>query len=154
MLQPGDHAPGFELPDGDGGSVSLAALLEQGPLVVYFYPADFTPACTAQACMVRDLHADLLAAGIRVVGISPQSPESHRRFAEKHGLPFTLLSDPDKTAAKSFGVNGPFGIGVRRASFLIDRTGRVLDAVRADLQVRRHRAFIRRAIEAATDTPG
>lgn len=136
------------LPSADGSSVSLAELLASGPVVLYFYPADFTPACTAQACMVRDLQGDLIAAGLRVVGISPQSPESHRRFAEKHGLAFPLLSDEDKTAVKAFGVNGPFGVSVRRMSFLIETDGRIGDAVRADLQIGRHKAFIRRAIEA------
>ena len=147
MLSPGDTAPDFSLPSADGSMISLSSLLEHGPVVLYFYPADFTPACTVQACMVRDLQGELLASGLRVAGISPQSPESHRRFAEKHGLPFLLLSDQDKSAAKAFGVNGPFGIGVRRSTFLIDRDGRVTDAVRADLSIRRHEAFIRRALE-------
>ncbi|MEM9166178.1 MAG: peroxiredoxin [Planctomycetota bacterium] len=149
MLKPGDHAPDFSLPDGDGTAVSLAGLLTDGPLVLYFYPADFTPGCTAQACMARDLHSELLAAGLRIVGVSPQPPESHRRFAEKHGLPFTLLCDQDKTVARAFGVNGPFGFAVRRATFLIEPDGKISDAVRADLNIGRHKAFIRRTMERA-----
>lgn len=149
MLKPGQTAPTFDLPSADGDRVSLDALLADGPVVLYFYPADFTPGCTAQACMVRDLHSDLLAAGLRVVGISPQSPESHRRFAERYELPFRLLSDEDKSVIKAFGVNGPFGIAVRRATFLVDRNGTIADSVRADLNIRRHRAFIERAANAA-----
>ncbi|MEM8758263.1 MAG: peroxiredoxin [Planctomycetota bacterium] len=152
MLKSGDTAPPFDLPAGDGGSVSLSALLERGPAVLYFYPADFTPGCTAQACMVRDLHGELVAAGVRIVGISPQPPESHKKFAEKFSLPFTLLCDRDKTTAKAYGVNGPFGIGVRRATFLISTEGVIEDAVLADLNIGRHKAFLNAAARGAGST--
>ena len=118
------------------------------PLILYFYPADFTPGCTKEACDLRDLHTRILASGLRVVGVSPQSPESHRRFREQHALPFTLLSDEDKVAIKAFGVDGPLGIGVRRATFLIDAKRRIVDAVLADLRIGRHQEFVERAIAA------
>ena len=146
MLKPGAAAPEFALPDQDGRQRRLSALLSGGPLILYFYPADFTPGCTQEACDLRDLHGQILSSGLTVVGVSPQSPESHRRFREKYGLPFALLSDESKSAIKAYGVDGPLGFGVRRATFLIDGEQRVTDAVLADLRVARHRAFVERAI--------
>ena len=144
MLKNGERAPDFTLPDQDGRSRSLSELIDGKPLILYFYPADFTPGCTKEACDLRDLHTRILASGLRVVGVSPQSPESHRRFRQEHSLPFTLLSNEGKTAIKAFDVDGPLGIGVRRATFLIDGRQRVVDAVLADLRIGRHRG-IRRA---------
>jgi peroxiredoxin Q/BCP len=148
MLKPGAKAPEFELQDQDGRPRSLRELLAGRPLILYFYPADFTPGCTQEACDFRDLHARILSSGLRVVGVSPQSPESHRRFRDQHTLPFTLLSDEDKVAIKAYDVNGPLGIGVRRATYLIDAGGRVVDAVLADLRIGRHQDFVERAIAA------
>jgi peroxiredoxin Q/BCP len=148
MLKPGDEAPDFQLPDQDGKEQRLTRLLGGKPLILYFYPADFTPGCTKEACDLRDLHTRILASGLRVVGVSPQPPESHRRFREKYALPFILLSDEDKTAIKAYGVDGPLGIGVRRATFLIDAKRRIADAVLADLRIGRHQEFVERAIEA------
>jgi peroxiredoxin Q/BCP len=148
MLQRGDEAPDFSLPDQDGRSRRLSELLKAEPLILYFYPADFTPGCTREACDLRDLHARILAAGLKVVGVSPQSPESHRRFRDEHALPFVLLSDEDKRVIKAYGVDGPLGIGVRRATFLIDARRRIVDAVLADLRIGRHQEFVERAIEA------
>ena len=114
MLKPGSVAPEFKLPDEDGNTRTLAEFLKHGPLIVYFYPADFTPGCTKEACSIRDLHDDIIKSGLQIVGISPQSPESHTRFRETHKLPFPLLADEDKQAVKLYDVNGPLGIGVRR----------------------------------------
>jgi peroxiredoxin Q/BCP len=151
MLATGDLAPDFELPDQDGRKRRLGDLLGGRPLILYFYPADFTPGCTREACDLRDLHTRILSAGLRVVGVSPQSPESHRRFRDEHSLPFMLLSDEDKIAIKAFGVDGPLGIGVRRATFLIDAKRRIVDAVLADLRISRHQEFVQRAIAARED---
>jgi peroxiredoxin Q/BCP len=129
-------------------------LLGKKPLILYFYPADFTPGCTKEACDFRDLHARILASGLRVVGVSPQSPESHRRFRKEHELPFVLLSDEDKTAIKAYGVDGPLGIGVRRATFLVDERQRIVDAVLADLRIGRHQEFVERAIAAREGRAG
>ena len=147
MLKPGTAAPEFALPDQDGRESRLSALVSGGPLILYFYPADFTPGCTKEACDLRDLHAQIISSGLTVVGVSPQSPESHRRFREKYGLPFTLLSDESKSAIKAYGVDGPLGMGVRRATFLIDGQQSIVDAVLADLRIGRHQAFVERAIE-------
>jgi peroxiredoxin Q/BCP len=149
MLKPGDRAPNFTLPDQDGRKLSLSLLLEDGPVVLYFYPADFTPGCTKEACTIRDMHDEIAAAGMRVVGVAPQDAASHARFRDKHGLPFTLLADPDKTVIKAYGVDGPLGIGVRRATFLVGDDGVIKDAVLADIRIGRHEEFIRAAIAAA-----
>ena len=146
MIQAGERAPEFTLPDETGTDRSLTELLSASALVLYFYPADFTPGCTRQACTLRDLQTDIKRAGLRVVGISPQSPASHAKFQAKHQLPFVLLSDQQKTVAKMYGVNGPLGIGVRRATFLIDASRRIRDAVLADFRIGRHVEFVRKAV--------
>ncbi len=146
MLNKGEKAPDFALPDETGTIRTLGELLGGSSLILYFYPADFTPGCTQEACDLRDLHASILAAGLRVVGVSPQDGDSHRRFRERHQLPFTLLSDLDKSVIKAYGLNGPLGLGVRRATFLIDASGIVQDAVLADLRIGRHKAFVERAV--------
>jgi thioredoxin-dependent peroxiredoxin len=146
MIKAGERAPEFTLPDEKGIDRSLTGLLSSGAIILYFYPADFTPGCTRQACQLRDLHTEILRAGLRVVGVSPQSPASHTKFREKYNLPFELLSDEHKTVIKMYGLNGPLGIGVRRASYLIDGSRRVRDAVLADLRIGRHVEFVRKAI--------
>ena len=148
MLREGARAPEFTLPDQDEREVSLSSLLGPGTLVLYFYPADFTPGCTREACMIRDLHPQLEESGFAVVGVSPQKPATHRAFREKHGLPFPLLSDCDKSVARMYEVVGPLGIGVRRATFLIGRGRIIRDVVRADFRIAKHEAFIRAALAA------
>lgn len=149
MLENGSKAPAFELADQDGRRHTLKSLLADGPLILYFYPADFTPGCTKEACSIRDMHDEIAAAGMRVVGISPQDATSHARFRDQHQLPFTLLADPGKAAVKAWGVDGPLGVGVRRATFLVGADGVIRDAVLADLRISRHEEFIRKAIAAA-----
>lgn len=146
MLKPGTTAPEFILPDENGEEVSLSALLQEGPIILYFYPADFTPGCTREACMFRDIHDDIVSVGLQVVGVSPQDEESHRRFKEEHKLPFTLLCDTDKVAIKMYDADGPFGVGVRRVTYLINQGKKIHDAVRADVLVNRHKEFIEKAI--------
>jgi thioredoxin-dependent peroxiredoxin len=146
MLKAGERAPEFTLPDETGTDRSLTEFLTAGAIVLYFYPADFTPGCTRQACVLRDLHDEIQRAGLRIVGVSPQSPESHTKFREKYNLPFVLLSDQHKAVVKMYGVNGPLGLGVRRASFLIDGSRRIRDAVLADFMIGRHADFVRKAI--------
>ncbi|MGK0362534.1 MAG: peroxiredoxin Q/BCP [Bradymonadia bacterium] len=144
MLAIGDAVPDFTIIDDAGESVRRDDLLADGPFVLYFYPADFTPVCTKQACMFRDIHPELVDAGLRVVGVSAQGASSHTAFKEKFDLPFPLLADKDKAVAKAFGV---LTMGfMRRASFLIDGQGRVVDRLTADLRVQKHEDFARRAI--------
>jgi peroxiredoxin Q/BCP len=87
-----------------------------------------------------------VAAGLQVAGISPQDVESHARFRERYELPFLLLSDPHKIVVKKYGVDGPFGVGVRRATFLIDQDGVIEDSILADIRIDRHKEFIDKAV--------
>ena len=146
MLQIGDRAPEFTLPDHTGRDRSLTELLGPGTLVLYFYPADFTPGCTREACQFRDIHAELVRVGMCVVGVSPQPPDQHVKFREKYHLPFTLLSDTEKSVIKMYQVNGPLGIGVRRATYLIDPGRRVRDVLLADFAISKHTEFLKKAI--------
>lgn len=146
LLAIGARAPDFTLPDQDGRAVTLLQLLCAGPLILYFYPADFTAGCTREACQIRDLYPQIETAGVQVAGVSPQSPESHRAFREKYHLPFTLLADEQCSVADLYGVHGPFGLGVRRATFLIDSTGVVRNAIRADLRIAAHARFVRKSL--------
>jgi peroxiredoxin Q/BCP len=146
MLKAGERAPEFTLPDETGTDRSLTELLSSGAIILYFYPADFTPGCTRQACTMRDMNAEILRAGLRVVGISPQSSATHAKFRDKYNLPFVLLSDEHKTVIKMFGLDGPLGFGVRRATYLIDGSRRVRDAVLADFRIGRHVDFVRKAV--------
>src|SRR5450631_2373059 len=146
MLRAGERAAEFTLPDETGTDRSLTELLISGAIILYFYPSDFTPVCTRQARAFRDLHAEIQRAGLRVVGISPQSPASHAKFRDKHQLQYVLLSDEQKTVIKMYGLSGPLGFGVRRATYLIDGSRRVRDAVLADFLIGRHADFVRRAI--------
>jgi len=146
MLKPDSSAPEFILPDENGNDVSLTDLLQNGPLILYFYPADFTPGCTKEACSIRDVHSDIEAVGLQVIGVSPQDGESHGRFRKEHKLPFTLLSDTDKVAIKMYDVDGPFGVGVRRVTYLISQGKKIQAALQADVLVNRHKEFIQKAI--------
>ena len=146
MLEVGSRAPEFVLPNDEGVEISLTDLIADGPLILYFYPADFTPGCTKEACSIRDIHNDIQSVGLQVAGISPQDEDSHRRFREEHDLPFTLLSDPEKVAIKMYDVDGPFSVGVRRATFLINQDRKIQDAVMADVRIGRHQEFIEKAV--------
>ncbi len=146
MLKAPARAPEFILQDDQGTDTSLTDLLQSGPLILYFYPADFTPGCTREACTIRDIHEDLVSVGLRVAGVSPQSPESHARFRKEHDLPFVLLSDPNKVAIKMYDVDGPLGIGVRRTTFLVNQDRSIHDSMLADVRISRHERFIKKAI--------
>ncbi len=130
MLKEGDRMPSFELPDQDGNLVRSADFAGK-PLVVYFYPKDSTPGCTTEACSFRDAYAEYRERGVAVVGISADSPASHRKFADKFSLPFTLLADPDKKVITAFGAWGekkmygkPYQ-GILRSTFVIGPDGAV-----------------------------
>jgi peroxiredoxin Q/BCP len=149
MLGPGDKAPDFTLPDQDGRQITLDALLANGPLLLFFYPADFTPVCTREACLFRDNYGELAAAGVNLAGVSADDSESHARFRDRHHLLYPLLADPAKRTIRAFGVAGPLGIGLRRASFLIDRDKVIRAAVRADLRLKPHARLIKQALSMA-----
>lgn len=152
MLAMGGRAPEFTLPDQDERNVSLSTLLRDGPLLLYFYPADFTPGCTREACALRDLHGEILQAGLDIVGVSPQEPASHRAFREKYQLPFTLLSDVDKSVIRMYEVRGPLGFGVRRTTYLIDQARYIRGAVLAHFRIAEHEDFVRKAVAMSAGT--
>jgi peroxiredoxin Q/BCP len=147
MLKVGQRAPEFTLPDHTGVDRNLTDFLHRGALILYFYPADFTPGCTKEACELRDLQSDITNVGLQVVGISPQSSQSHSRFRDKYSLPFVLLSDEEKTVVKMYDVNGPLGFGVRRATYLLSQDRMIQGAVLADIAIGRHKAFVEKAIK-------
>ncbi len=128
MLKPGDKAPEFTGTDKDGRPVSLADYRGK-KLILYFYPKDNTAGCTAEACSLSNGYAELKAAGFEVVGVSPDSGQSHQKFTEKYSLPFTLLADTDKTIANLYGVwqlkkfMGREYMGIVRTTFIIDGNG-------------------------------
>ncbi|MBJ7456268.1 MAG: thioredoxin-dependent thiol peroxidase [Thermoleophilia bacterium] len=133
-LEAGQPAPDFSLEADDGSTVDLASL--RGTTVaLYFYPKDDTTGCTAQACEFRDMKADYDAAGVRVIGVSPDPLKSHVKFRDKHDLPFTLLSDPEHTAAEAYGVwveksmYGRTYMGIERSTFVIGPDGVLREAL-------------------------
>ena len=134
MVEEGREAPDFELTSDTGERVRLTDLRGR-PLVLYFYPKDDTPGCTAEACGFRDVYSEFEERGAVVLGVSPDDEASHARFKEKYGLPFTLLADPDKQAAHAYGVwrerklYGKTSLGIKRSTFVIDREGRVARAM-------------------------
>jgi peroxiredoxin Q/BCP len=132
-LKAGDKAPAFDLPDQNGGKVKLSDFSGR-TLLVFFYPKADTSGCTKQACSVRDAQPDFSAAGVAVVGISPDKPGKQNTFDQKNSLGFPLLSDPEHTVAQAYGAWGTkkmFGKtydGLLRSAFLIDGEGTVLKA--------------------------
>jgi thioredoxin-dependent peroxiredoxin len=130
VLEPGSLPPPFTLEDADGRRVSLADFRGRH-VVLYFYPADDTPGCTKEACGFRDAWDDLAALGVVVLGVSPDAGPSHRAFAAKYRLPFTLLSDPDHTLMRAYGAYGEKTLygrkvtGVIRSTVWIGPDGRV-----------------------------
>ena len=130
MLKIGDRAPDFTLKDKNGEEISLSNFLGK-KVVLYFYPKDNTPGCTRQACAFAGLYGEFKNRNIEVIGISKDSVASHIKFAEKHSLPFVLLSDPELTAIKAYDVwqekkmCGKVSMGVVRTTFIIDEQGNI-----------------------------
>lgn len=130
MLETGMKAPGFTLTDKDGYTVSLADYLGK-KVVVYFYPKDNTPGCTRQACAFAGAYEGFKARNVVVIGINKDSVASHQKFAQKHDLPFILLSDPELQAIQAYGVwqekklYGKVSMGVVRTTFIIDEQGNI-----------------------------
>jgi peroxiredoxin Q/BCP len=141
-LKHGDKAPAFSGVDQLGQRLSLADFTGR-KLVLYFYPKDDTTGCTAEACSLRDDHAALRHAGYEVVGVSPDKATKHKKFADKYDLPFRLLADPEKEAAKAYGVWGRKKFmgreydGILRTTFLIDGKG-VIERVITDVRTKDH----------------
>lgn len=143
MLNVGSLAPDFELPDEHGIVRALGELLADGPLVLWFYPGDFTPICTREACAFRDATPDLAPGAGRVVGISAQDAASHARFKQAYGLNFTLLADPERRVIRAYGATGLFGLGTARVTYRIGQDRRILEAVGARFRVSPHLALLK-----------
>jgi len=138
MLTPNTQAPLFSLNDQDGNLVELKSFLGKKTIVLFFYPQDETPGCTAEACSFRDNYIGFQAHNAQVVGISSDSEASHQKFQAKHALPYPLLSDPNGEVAKSYGVKKRFGFLKDRVSFVIDPQGVIRHAYAGQLQVHKH----------------
>ena len=152
MLEAGTKAPAFTLPDQDGASVSLSDFAGK-KVVLYFYPRDNTPGCTRQACAFAAAYGEFQNLGAVVIGVSKDSAASHRKFAEKHSLPFLLLSDPELSAIQDYGVwqekknYGKVSMGVVRSTFIIDEAGvieKVMPKVKPDTNAAEILDYLRR----------
>ena len=151
MLEVGTKAPEFTLPDKDGNSISLTDFAGK-KVVLYFYPKDNTPGCTRQACAFAGAYEEFKKINTVVIGISKDSMASHQKFAEKHGLPFILLSDPELTAIQAYGVwqekklYGKVSMGVVRSTFVIDEDGvieKVMPKVKPDTNATEILAYLK-----------
>jgi thioredoxin-dependent peroxiredoxin len=151
MLEPGDRVPDFTAVDHNGTTFTPADGIAAGVWqVIYFYPHDDTPGCTAEACSFRDGYEDFTDAGAVVVGVSGDSPESHVKFAAKHRLPFALLSDGDGSLRAAFGVKKSLGIIDGRVTFVIDPEGVIRKAFSSQLRAGKHQAEALATIRAGT----
>lgn len=137
-MEIGDKVEDFELPDQDGAPRRLSTMLQDGPVVLFFYPAAMTRGCTAEVCHFRDLMAEFRAAGAQPVGISADAVDRQRQFAGTNDVPFPLLSDAGKKVAKQFGVRrlGPFPL--KRHTFVIGKNSRVIEVIRNELHMEAH----------------
>jgi peroxiredoxin Q/BCP len=136
-LHVGDQAPDFTLPTATGEPLTLSSLRGR-PIVIYFYPKDDTPGCTAEACTFRDRYEEFAHAGAEVLGISSDSVSSHQRFATKYSLPMKLLSDTDGKVRKLFGVKATLGILPGRATYVVDPEGVVRLTFSSQLRFAQH----------------
>ena len=139
MLRVGDEAPEFNATLQDGSNFRLSEALAAGPLVLYFYPKDFTAGCTREAHGFRDVYSEIRDLGASIVGISTDSPESHRRFGEACDLPFRLAADTDGSVRAAYGVHRrSLGPGTKRVTFLIDSGGVVQGVYHHEIAIGRH----------------
>src|SRR5277367_4744769 len=135
-MEKGDLVPDFELPDEDGTPRKLSDLAASGPVVLFFYPAAMTPGCTAESCHFRDLKSEFEALGAQRVGISADQVEKQKRFSDKYSFDFPLLSDPDGTVARAYGVRRNFGpMPTRRTTFVIGQDGTILETIKSEIRM-------------------
>jgi peroxiredoxin Q/BCP len=139
-MKTGETVADFELPDETGTPRKLSDLLQGGPVVLFFYPAAMTTGCTKESCHFRDLKAEFEAVGAQRVGISRDSVEKQKKFSDKHGFDYPLLSDEDRTVADQFGVKrGSFSISpVKRSTFVIDTDSTVLAVIHSEVSMNQH----------------
>jgi len=137
-LAVGSEAPKFEAFSHEGIKISLSELLKIGPVVLFFYPKDFTAGCTSQACSFRDSHSDFSILGSTIVGISADSNKSHQEFASKYDLPFYLVSDEKKSLHKKYLVGKSWGVLPERITFVIDTKGTIKNIFDSAVYVNKH----------------
>lgn len=138
-IKVGSTIPAFTLPDQDGNPFDIKSLIGKKNMVIYFYPKDDSPGCTAQACSFRDQFEVFTEADAVIIGISGQSVKSHKEFAEKHRLSFTLLSDEGNKIRKQFGVpTNLLGLLPGRVTYIADKTGKVIYTFNSQLQAEKH----------------
>jgi peroxiredoxin Q/BCP len=145
-LKVGDHAPEFSLTDEHGLPVGLKDYYGKNIVVLYFYPKDFTSGCTAEACSFRDDYKLYEEKGAVVIGVSVDSVESHSKFSEKYALPFAILSDRGKEAAKAYDVLGTGRLLAKRVTFIIDKNGSITH-IFPKVDVKQHSEEVLRAIQ-------
>lgn len=139
MLQPGTQAPDFSAPDQNGNEFKLSKLIGSKNIVLYFYPKDETPGCTAEACSFRDQYEDFLEAGAEVVGVSGDSVNSHQKFAQNRRLPFILVSDQDRKVHTLYDVGkGILGLLSDRVTYVIDQKGIIRHAFKNQFNATKH----------------
>ncbi len=139
QLGVGDKIPMFELPDQDGRIYHIEEELGKSNLIIYFYPKDHTPGCTAEACAFRDQHADFKGLNATVIGISADTPETHQKFARKYDLQFKLLSDTNKRVKKLFGISDSlFGLLSSRITFVVDKEGIIRNVFESQINIKKH----------------
>jgi peroxiredoxin Q/BCP len=138
MLAVGTLAPNFELPDQNGHTIELAQFKGKQSVVLFFYPRDHTPGCTAQSCSFRDNYLGFKNLGAQVIGISADSVESHEGFASEYKLPYPILSDAAGSVAKQYGLKKTFGLIAPRVSFVIDKQGAIRYAYSSQLRASSH----------------
>jgi len=138
-VQIGDHAPDFTLPtQKTGESFHLSDMVGKSAIILFFYPKDGTPGCTAEACAFRDSYETFKDAGAEVIGISSDTEESHQEFASKHKLPFILLSDKNGAIRKMYGVPATLGLLPGRVTYIIDKEGVVRHIFSSQLNIDKH----------------
>ena len=152
-LSVGQKAPDFDVVSASGRRLKLSELVGKKNLVLYFYPADFTPVCTKETCGFRDMYEELASKDTEVIGVSVDSDEQHRKFADKHNVPFELVSDGERALAKAYGATGFLRdiLGkAARITYVIDKKGIIASVLKAELSARTHLDGVRDAVAKLT----
>ena len=148
-LSVGQKAPDFDVVSASGRRLKLSELVGKKNLVLYFYPADFTPVCTKETCGFRDMYEELASKDTEVIGVSVDSDEQHRKFADKHNVPFELVSDGERALSKAYGATGFLRdiLGkAARITYVIDKKGIIASVLKAELSARTHLDGVRDAV--------
>ena len=137
-MRTGDKVEDFSATLDDGSQIRFSELLENGPVVVFFYPKAFTPGCTAQACHFRDIGAEFAAVGAQRIGVSRDDAATQASFRQEHGLDFPLIADTDGAVSRIFGAKRPGGLWSKRQTFVVDRDGTLIHSVSSELNMEVH----------------